>query len=600
MLLLENTKQKNRINEATMSQAFWGMFPALVIANIIPALSNVINGLIVGNSYTEEAMSAISFATPVLKFVGAGAVLAASGANIVYGRYLGRGDSEKIHKVFTADIEIVLILGTTLTLLGELFIPQIVHLIGATGEISIETIRYFRGLFIGFIPTLLIPSLVAFLNLGNEAKYGMASSAILAGANLLLGLINVHVLKGTMFGMGLVSSMSQYMAVIFLIRKFIKRKELGHIVKITGEKQIVKDILFLGIPAAILEIATSFRNIVINAETLKAGGTFAAQAMGILASSSGFFCAVLPAAITTTTTIMSITVGEGNAHYLKKEASYLLKTSAIICITTGLCYFLFSPWISMIFGAKGISITYGNMCIRLYCIELFIGWFFFVLLGIYQTLRRMKLYIIMQILSILVYPTATIFLFRGLLGIVGIWLCYGIAAFLSSITLVIVSWIKNKKFPKSISDMLWLDNNFDVSEENRFSITVNSLDDVVKIAKNVQDFCINRGIDEKKALFMAICLEEMAGNIISHGFTKASNKKQKSLVIDISIAISDSEVLARIRDNAPHFDPFKKLEMYQLKIEDPSKNIGIRIVSKMAKEMKYQSTLGMNVLSIKM
>ena len=98
---------------------------------------------------------------------------------------------------------------------------------------------------------------------------------------------------------------------------------------------------------------------------------------------------------------------------------------------------------------------------------------------------------------------------------------------------------------------------------------------------------------------MALCLEEMAGNIVSHGFTKASEKRQKNLVIDITVAVRAGEVTAGIRDNAPQFDPFKKLEMYKENEADPCKNMGIRMVSRIAKEMKYQSTLGMNVLSVK-
>ena len=49
-----------------------------------------------------------------------------------------------------------------------------------------------------------------------------------------------------------------------------------------------------------------------------------------------------------------------------------------------------------------------------------------------------------------------------------------------------------------------------------------------------------------------------------------------------------SEVTARIRDNAPPFDPLKKLEMYKKNEADPGKNMGIRLVPQIAKEMKYR------------
>ena len=54
----------------------------------------------------------------------------------------------------------------------------------------------------------------------------------------------------------------------------------------------------------------------------------------------------------------------------------------------------------------------------------------------------------------------------------------------------------------------------------------------------------------------------------------------------------------RIKDNAVQYDSFKKLDMYIEEDDDPVKNFGIRVVAKIAKSMKYQTTLGMNVLTM--
>ena len=59
-----------------------------------------------------------------------------------------------------------------------------------------------------------------------------------------------------------------------------------------------------------------------------------------------------------------------------------------------------------------------------------------------------------------------------------------------------------------------------------------------------------------------------------------------------------SPTAARLRDNCVPFDPHTKLEMYTG--DDPLKNIGIKMVSKIAKEMNYQTTFGMNVLMIRL
>lgn len=95
---------------------------------------------------------------------------------------------------------------------------------------------------------------------------------------------------------------------------------------------------------------------------------------------------------------------------------------------------------------------------------------------------------------------------------------------------------------------------------------------------------------------VAICLEEMAGNIVSVGFPQCEGKK--NLVVDIYVVVKDDEVFIRMKDNATEYDSFEKLEMYKEEDDDPIKNFGIRMIAKIARDMKYQTTLGMNVLTM--
>ena len=56
-----------------------------------------------------------------------------------------------------------------------------------------------------------------------------------------------------------------------------------------------------------------------------------------------------------------------------------------------------------------------------------------------------------------------------------------------------------------------------------------------------------------------------------------------------------------IKDDCVPFDPGERLKMTSDESigEDPMKNIGIRMVYKIAKEVQYQNVLGLNVLTLK-
>ena len=58
----------------------------------------------------------------------------------------------------------------------------------------------------------------------------------------------------------------------------------------------------------------------------------------------------------------------------------------------------------------------------------------------------------------------------------------------------------------------------------------------------------------------------------------------------------DSGWMLRMRDNCPKFDPTEWLKLHEN--EDKTRNIGIRMVCGMAKDIKYLSTMELNNITI--
>ena len=586
----------------TTAQAFWNLFPALLVASLIPTLSGLINGLIIGNSFPPEAMAATSFVSPLAMVISAIASTFASGAGIIYGRYLGRGQAEDVHKVYTASFTSLLIIGIVLTTVGELFAEPIAGMIGAHGDTLQPTIDYLRGQFVGTIPSLIAPSLVTFLNLGNEARYGMLSSLVLAVCILVFGMLNVNVFHGGMMGMGIASSMAGFCTFAFLYAKFLKHPEFGHIVRDSKIAFETGNMVRLGAPVAVLQIGAAVRNMILNSMTASTGGVLAVAGLGIMSSSSGLLSAVNVALISVTSTLVSISAGEENKTSLYNLVNYLLKTGAVIFLSVAAVYCVAAPFLAALFGMNSDGGQIASSAIRFYCGEYLANWFCCILIGTYQSIGRSGLASLLQFLITCLYGIIVIYTGAAVAPegykVFGVWSCYGISQILGVVTIVLIAWIKSKHFPNSIEKLLWLDKDYGVPEKDRIVISVDSVDDVVTVARTVQEFLRDRNIDNRRSMDTALCLEEMAGNIISHGFTKS--KKKKDLSVDIYVAVKNDEIMIRLKDNAPQFDPFSKLKQYRETVDDPMKNIGIRMVSGIAKEMRYQTTLGMNVLMIKM
>jgi len=120
------------------------------------------------------------------------------------------------------------------------------------------------------------------------------------------------------------------------------------------------------------------------------------------------------------------------------------------------------------------------------------------------------------------------------------------------------------------------------------------MEDVVSVAQRIQGFCRSKGITERSAYLAGLSMEEMAGNVVSHGFTK--DKRNHS--VDVRVVKKDDDLILRIKDDCIPFDPGERQKMAESS-DDIMKNIGIRMIFRTAKDVKYQNILGLNVLTVR-
>lgn len=583
---------KLKYSAITISEMFWGLFPAQFLSNATASLCNVINGIIVGNFLSASAIVALGFISPLTSLLAAISSIVSGGARIVSGKLIGRGEAKKIKEIYTNSLIALLIIGVLLTMICFLFSNSIASLLGAKADSIIETSIYIKGLSIGIIPTLIVPSLMIFLQMINDSTLSFVSVIVLTIFNLLFSLINVLVVDGGVFGMGLSTSLSQLMAMIFLFICVYKRKDiLSFEGKSTSAKTIL-NILKIGSPAAIASILYPIRNIVFNSEALLIAGTDAVSALAIMNSTAGVFDAVNIAVGSVAIALASVFTGEKDSQSLKILFKTILKYGLILAFIKIVIIVLFSKQLTILFGGVNEVI---DMCYELYIfygICMPINIITLSLLGPIQSFEKVTFVNTLYLFNAIIVPIGTVFLLKNIIGIRAIFIAYALAELVTIIIIYLTPCIKAKHLLFTFEDIFEINKNIEVSDS--INISVKDINEIVKISSEVENFCVAHGIDARRSKMSGLCLEEVAGNVVEHGFTKT---KKNKLSIDIYVSVIDDKVILRIRDNAPNFDPQSKLGEVE---NDPCKNIGIRLVSKIAKQMNYQNYFGMNVLSIEL
>ena len=178
------------------------------------------------------------------------------------------------------------------------------------------------------------------------------------------------------------------------------------------------------------------------------------------------------------------------------------------------------------------------------------------------------------------------------LGINSVYVANVLNGIVCFLVIVLYARIKTKRFPADVEQLMVIPNDFGAEADARIDVAVRSMDEVLLVSKQITGFCRRRGIGERRVYLASLCMEEMAGNIVEHGFTK--DHKRHS--IDIRVVHKEDSVILRIRDDCVPFDPKERKELVDP--NDFMKNAGIRMVYKIARSIEYQSLLGLNVLTI--
>ena len=179
-------------------------------------------------------------------------------------------------------------------------------------------------------------------------------------------------------------------------------------------------------------------------------------------------------------------------------------------------------------------------------------------------------------------------------GIVdGLYLANILNGFVCAALIIGFAWAELRRAPRTLEDVMAIPKGFGATDEERMDITVRSMAEVTSVSTRVSEFCRLRGIDARRSYFASLALEEMAGNVVRHGFAKDGKKHS----LDIRVVHKDDGIILRLRDNCAAFNPSDHARITAP--EDGIGNIGIRMIYSIAADVQYQNLLGLNVLTIR-
>ena len=574
---------------------FFKLLPFQILLIVINADNGIVDSLYASNVVGKTAMSAIGLFGPMNHFLYAASMMIVSGSQILYGRYLAR-DRKHINSVFTVNIIVALAVSVLTSL-----VMVVGSLTGGT-RIFVSTEpdltmlnRYMIGQAIGVPALVLGQQLFAFLSLENQTKRTMVASITCLVVNGVLDHVFVAILPWDTFGLGLSSSIASWVFLGVMAMYYITGKSEWKFSIKACQWHDAPDIVKLGYAGALSRFVEMFRCIIVNFLVLQFVGSVGLSAFAASNSFLAVIWSVPFGMMAVARMLFSISIGEQDRRSLIDVMKIVFTKGMLLMLGIVALLIIFAEPLTMMFYQDPTQPVYqmtvmGFRILPL-CMPLAVVSLHFACYA--QTSEKKVLSLVLPIIDGAVGVVACSFILIPLIKMNGLYISNVLNGVICFIVVVIAALISTKKFPTSLEGLMAIPKTFGAGEEDRIDITVRSMDEVVHVSGKIIDFCRSKGIDPKRSYYAGLCMEEMAGNVVSHGFTKDN----KSHSIDIRVIYIDERLVLRIRDNCKFFDPSEHVKNADA---DDVSNIGIKLVYKIADEVDYQNLLGMNVLTIKM
>ena len=579
-----------------LSNLYFRVLPAPIFMMFLAGVNNLIDGLVSSNFIGAGAMGIIGLYSPFSMIWLAVSAVMMVGSQVLCARYMGSGDLQKTRGVFSLNIVLTSLVMVCAALISFLFSTRIALILGANRETVGTLSGYILGRGVGLLPMVLGAQFSTFLSLEGQDRYNYFATALLLGTNAVLDLLFAAVLKKGIAGVGLATSLSQWIymaatAVFFLTKKAsfkfsfnsINWKELWPLLKI-------------GFPNALVFFLSSVRSSIFNNLLASYDPTMVSvAAVSTYVIVLMIFESVGRGVASAGRILTSVSYGEEDAHSITTIMKTVFTKGLPIALGTAVLVFLLAPYIPRFFYPNPTLEVYRltARALRFGALVLVFESIAYVFTNYFQSIGRNILVNVMFILEGVAITVPIGLLLIPKMGLDGVMITFVIGYAVIALVGPVYALFYWKRMPKSLREWVTIPADFGASEDECLDVTIHDLDEAINTSMEIQKFCEERNIDQKKATYSALAVEELCLGIIKDRF-ETDKKKHR---IEVHVVHKGEKIFISLKDDCKPFNPKERSELVNPQDDSP-KSLSIRVFMGIVKETEYQLTLGINVFTV--
>lgn len=338
----------------------------LLAGNVFQQFYNTVDSIVVGNFVGKEALAAVGSVGPIINSLIGFFMGLSTGAGVVISQAYGAKKEEKVIKAVHTTLIMTFVLCIVFSIVGVLAVPFMLRLMGTPEDVFPEAASYLRIYFSGVSGLMFYNMGAGILRAVGDSKRPLYFLIFSACMNTVLDVVFVAVLRMGIAGAAWATVTSQVLSAVMILFVLSRTEEVYQIKMscLHVDVRTLKEIVGLGLPAAIQMMVTAFSNIFVQSY-INAFGSSVMAGWSAYTKIDQFILLPMQSVSLAATTFVGQNFGAGKRERIKKGTGTALGLAMATTLVLMLPVLVFAPLLVELFNRDSEVIGYGAMLLRM-------------------------------------------------------------------------------------------------------------------------------------------------------------------------------------------------------------------------------------------
>ena len=564
------------------------LVPAILSAMSI-LLASVIDGVIVSDLISPDALAAVYLSDPVILFLQAVFFLFGIGGLISISRALGNRDTRKANTLFTLAVAGSVAAAILVTVFGVLFTDNIVSIICNEEKLTDMVRDYVLYSFIGCSLIIIVPTFSFLMRVDGQPKLASAILITSNAINLLMDIVYIKVFDTGIKGAALATVTGYGVGIVFVIfYLFFSKKRSLHFVLIgIKELKLLGELCASGISSVLNTVMLFVKSILLNRIVISTASVEGISAFSVCNLLLTFISMFVSGGADTMTPIVSMLSGDRDFTGIKMtmKRTFIFVLGCCFAVIAFIC--LFPETVLGFFSFDSPEkLDAGIPAVRIFSLSLIGMSISYIMMNYFQSTKHKPLSIMISLMRGLVITVPLALLMGKAFGAVGIWWSIFISEMVTAAAVFAVSFVISRRRSDKYSGILLFEKAAENGAECDVSLEAEAVQ-AVDVSERISQFCLENSVAEKKAHYAGLLAEETVEHI------RRFNKGKKPPRIDLFCKVLPDKLILTVRDNGALFDPAKT-------DEDTEEFSNLKMINSVAEKVEYSRVIGLNNMLVEL